>query len=187
MKHLTYIIIVAFIVLGCENQKNQSIQNNSVVDTGIDEPVNNLCKSHLTDVTSNIILPEFIVTDKDFAEYVLDTLIEQYNKCEYKEEGYHFVISIGDVTIENYSNAKNLYINRSFYKDFISDGYGFFYHKGYLFILRVQQINDVFRATNKTKAFLYKEEPVVTFDPPRWLYYYWNKEFYFIHGSPCGG
>jgi hypothetical protein len=135
---------------------------------------------------SNKTLSEFIIINEDF-EYALDTLIEEFNKCESTKKGYHFIISISDAKIEKHSGVKSLYISESYYKDFVSNGYGFFCYKGYRFILQGQQLKDIFRKTNKTKTFSYKQEPVTTFDPPRWLYYYWNKEFYLADSSPCGG
>jgi hypothetical protein len=145
-----------------------------------------LCPVFSQSNTNNKNLPEFIVTNEDF-EYILDITIEEYNKCENKKKDYHFVISMGEEKKQAHSDVKNLYIRRSYYKDFVSSGYGFFYYNDYLFILQGQQLKDIFSKTNRVKIFRNKQEPISTFDPPRWLYYYWNKEFYFIYSSPCGG
>ena len=133
----------------------------------------------------NKILSEFIIVNEDF-EYVLDISIEGYNKCKTKREGHHFEITIGEFEDKEYSGMKSLSISRSFYKDFISNGYGFFYYKGYLFILYGLQLNNIFKKTDNTQTFSYKQTPICIFDPPRWLYCYWNKEFYVVESFPCG-
>jgi hypothetical protein len=145
--------------------------------------------------TSNKVLSEFIVINEDF-EYILNTLIEEYNKCKNKEKGHHFTITIGEFKDEKYMDIKIFSICESFYKgfvsyydDFISDGYGFFYYKDYLFILYGLQLDNILKKTGKAKTFSYKQVPPCIFDPPRWYYYYWEKEFYVVEGyaSPCGG
>lgn len=153
----------------------------------------NTDKNSLTNDSNNLLLSEFIV-DNEVFEYILDTLTEEYNKCEIVEKGYHFTVFINDAKIKDYSGMKFLSVSRSFYKGFVSRykgsvsmEYGFFYYKDYLFILEGQQLKDIFKKTDRTQKFSYKDEPVVIFDPPRWLYYYWNKDFYFGDSAPCGG
>ena len=119
------------------------------------------------------ILFEFIVVNEDFKN-ILDISIEEFNKCKNTKKDYHFTISINDVEFQEYTDMKSLYISRSYYKD-------------YLFVLRGEQLNDIFKMTSNTKTFSYKQEPIFNFDPSRWLYYYWNKEFYLADSSPCGG
>jgi hypothetical protein len=197
MKHLTYIITVAFILLGCGNRNNKSTVPENFF-------VNDINKNDLESDTNNLLLSKFIIVNEDF-EYILETLIEEYNKCEMIEKGYHFSISIQNANIKESlgirsvsiaidsvdidlpSIAKSLYISRSYYKGFVSRGYGFFYYKDYLFILEGQQIDDLLRKTDKTHKFLYQDEPIVIFDPPRWWFCYWNKDFYLVNSSPCGG
>jgi hypothetical protein len=190
MKHLTCMITIAFILLGCGNRNSRSFINVpkeiTVKDTSSRKNVNHLNQNKIEIDTNNIILSEFIVVSADF-DYLLDSSIVEYNKCEKLEKGYHFTISIGDAKIKERSGMKSLYICRSYYKDFVSRGYGFFYYRDYLFVLEGQQLEDIFWKTNGTKKFLYKQEPVSIFDPPRWLYYFWNKEFYLADSAPCGG
>jgi hypothetical protein len=199
MKHLTYIITIIFILLGCGNRNNKSTINvhKEIYAKDID-------KTDLKSDINNLLLSEFIIINEDF-EYILETSIEEYNKCDRIEKDYHFSISIQNAKIKEssgvksmyiaidsvdskeFAGAKSLYISRSYHKDFVARGYGFFYYKNYLFILEGQQLDDIFKKTNKTETFLYKFEPIVTFDPPRWLYCYWNKFFYWVYSSPCGG
>ena len=139
------------------------------------------------------ILSEFILVNEDF-NCILDTIIEEYNQCKNKKKGHHFTITIGEFSDEEYLGMKSLSICESYYKDFISyyddfvsDGYGFFYYKSHLFILYGLQSNDIFKKTENSQIFPYKREPITIFDPSRWLYYYWNKKFYLADSSPCGG
>jgi hypothetical protein len=151
------------------------------------------CPVFLQNNTDSKILSEFIVVDEDF-EHLLDIIIDEYNQCKNKKKGHHFTITIGEFKDEEYSGIKSLSICESnykdfvsFYDDFVSDGYGFVYHKGHFFILYGLQLNNVFKKTDKIKMFSCKQELISTFDPPRWLYYYLNKEFYLVDSSPCGG
>jgi hypothetical protein len=144
------------------------------------------CSVLLQNNTNEKVLSAFIIINEEF-QHILDVSIEEFNECKDIKKGYHFTISINDAEHQEYSGMKSLYISRSYYKDFISNGYGYFYYKDYLFILQGEQLNDIFKKANKTKTFLYKDEPITIFDPSRWLYYYWNKEFYLADSSPCGG
>jgi len=181
MKLITCMITIAFILLGCVNRNNRSFINVpkeiTIKDTSIRKSVNHLNQNNSEVDTNNIILSEFIVVNGDF-DYILDSSMVEYEKCEKLEKGYHFTILISDAKIKERSGVKNLYICRSYYKDFVSRGYGFFYYRDYLFVLEGQQLAEIFRKTSKTKSFQYKQEPVTIFDPPRWLYYFWNKEFF---------
>lgn len=132
------------------------------------------------------ILLEYNIVNEELCK-ILDETIEEYKKCENTIKGYHFTITVQDVKNSDSFNIKSLYISQSYYKNFISDGYGFLYYKEYLFILQGEQLNDNFKKTGKEKKFLYKEEPILTFDPPRWLYYYYNFFYYLVDSSPCGG
>ena len=118
----------------------------------------------------------------------MDISVEQFNKCKNKKEGYPFEIFIDGAEREGYPGMKSVYISRAFYKDFIPGGYVFFYHEDYLFILQGERLNDVFRKTYyKTKTFSYKEMPITNFEPARWLYFYWDKKFYFSYSDSCAG
>ena len=209
MRHLTYLIFLAsFVLESCGNQNDKSITNiikkESVNNINFKENFNYSHINHIERDTNSIKLSEFIVVNEDF-EYILDTLIEMYNLCEQRKDGRHFSISITDAKITDSLGvkhiylsidsldtkdslcAKKLYISESYYKDFVSRGYGFFYHNDYLFVLEGQLLENLFKEKNKTQLFPYKCEPVNTFDPPRWLYCFLNKEFYLVDSSPCGG
>ena len=183
-------IIVAFILSSCSSRNNkrgvnvlgEDIADSRVISTDIDSLRNNMSNYD----ENNRELSEFVIIDEDF-RHALDSSINTYTKCKNIKKGYHFTISVNDVKNQQHPGMKSLYISESYYKDFISGGYGFVYYKNYLFILRRQQLVEIFKETNNTKSFSYKEEPVTIFDPPRWLYYYWNKEFYLANSSPCGG
>lgn len=134
---------------------------------------------------NEVKLQEFTIINQEFY-FVLDMLISDYSECENKEEGYYFTLSISEADIEKYSDVKIINISKSYYENYISDGYGFLSYKGYKFILQGQCI-DIFNVANKTEEFPLKQEPTVIFDPPRWLIYYLNEQFYLADKSPCGG
>lgn len=142
---------------------------------------NLLSKSTLNKIT----LIEYIVVNDEFNK-ILNALLEEFEQCSNIEKAYHFTITIQE--INDTTNVKSLYISRSYYKDFVSlDGYGFIYYKGYVFVLIGAQLNDCFKKTSNEFLFPYKEEPISTFDPSRWLYFYWNSKFYLAYSSHCGG
>lgn len=190
MKYLTYMMTIALTLLSCGNRNNNSLVNvppKSADDDAIKiKDVNHLSYNNNEIDTNSITLSEFILVNSDF-DYLLDSSITEYNRCEKMESGYHFNIIIGDAKIKERSGVKSLYMCRSYYKDSVSKGYGFFYYKDYLFVLEGKRLEDIFRKTNKSKVFIFKQEPVTTFDSPRWLFYFWNKEFYFADSAPCGG
>ena len=181
MKSLFY-IITAFILSSCSSGNNKRVVN--VI--GEDIADSRVISADIDSLRNNRELSEFVIINEDF-RYVLDSSINTYTKCKNIKKGYHFTISVNDVKNQQHSGMKSLYISESYYKDSVSGGYGFVYYKNYLFILQRQQLTEIFKETNNTKSFFYKEEPVTIFDPPRWLYYYWNKEFYLADSSPCGG
>lgn len=199
MRHLIYVLIITNIFIGCENRSSNNISMNFFKISANDESEN-----ELENDSNTIILSEYIILNKDF-QHILDVLIEEYRRCESIENGYHFTISIQKATIleatekkglkigydtENVNDtniAKSLYISRSYFKGYVSKGYGFFYYKESLFVLIGIQLEDLFRITKKTHSFSFRDEPVLIFDPPRWSFCYWNNSFYFIDKSPCGG
>lgn len=198
MKKLLCTTAITLILLSCGCRTEKSGINHNEHQVCITD--NNRFKVD----TNNIVLTELIVINEDF-NYILDTILEEYIECENSDNAYHFSISIQNTIVkdslgvksmylaidsmknEKSSNAKSIYISRSYYKGFVSKGYGFFYYREKLFVINGQLIEEVFRKTNRKTSFSYKYEPIVIFDPPRWLFCYLKNKFYCIYSSPCGG
>jgi hypothetical protein len=199
MRHIKYINYIVFIFISCISCNKNT--KSDVKEISNDKITN---KNNLEIDSNKITLSSFIITNETFKN-ILDITLEEYNNCDNVEKGYYFYISIhyaivkdsagtkcisvvnDSIDTKGYAVAKSIYISRSYYKEFVSRGYGFFYYKGYLFILVGEQLIDIFKKTNNVKKFLFKDEPIEIFDPPRWWYCFWNEKFYFAHGSPSGG
>lgn len=199
LRHSLFILFGVLNLFGCRNPNNES-HVNSFKENSINDSHN----IALVNDSNSIILAEFEIANEDF-ESILLTSLNEYIECKRTDFGYHFSISIRNAKIQDSLGVKSifiavdsidskesfgamsLYISRSFHKEFVSRGYGYYYYKDYLFILEGLYLDDVFKKTGRKRSFMYRQEPIVIFDPPRWFYAYWNKVFYFINSSPCGG
>lgn len=199
MKYLIYILFISKVIVSCENPYGKKISNNF-----LESSANVESKNEFENDTNTIMLSECIILNETI-KYLLNVLLDEYHECKNVENGYHFTISIKNATIhespeekglqisfdtENATEttlAKSLYVSRSYYKGHVSNGYGFFYYRDYLFVLQGILLEDFFTITNNKRSFPYRHEPAVFFDPPRWGFCYWNNSFYIVNKSPCGG
>jgi hypothetical protein len=145
------------------------------------QPNDKNVKTYKKDINEVNILDSNLIT-------ILDTIIQKHKKCNNYNNSYHWTISIKKIDNDTDRLIKSLYIRRLFYKELPIDGYGYFYHKGILFIIRGLHLPDVFRCKDKTETFnVYQAPPLMPFDPPRWLYLYIDNEFVSYERAPCGG
>lgn len=189
------IIIIAFTSCGKQNKVNESsnISRNS-----------SYCNIEFLPDSNHIQLCEYQIINEDFI-YIIEKLIDDHSKCEQFDLGYHFSISMQktilkdslgvksiQLEVDQYTNADSLnaisfYISRSYFKDYVSGGFGYFYFNNILFVIDGIDVVEVFKAKNTKQIFKYKNQPITIFDPPRWLYCLWNNNFYSSYSSPCGG
>lgn len=199
MKHLIYFLFIANVFAGCENRFSKNNSNDFPEISANDER-----EEKFENDSNTIILSECIILNETFKK-LLDVLLDEYHECENIKNGYHFAISIKNATIHELSDkkelhisfdtdnsnettlAKSIYVSRSYYKEYVSDGYGYFYYKDYLFVLQGIHLEDLFTITNNKRSFSYRHEPTMIFDPPRWGFCYWNNRFYIFNKVPCGG
>jgi len=195
MIKLIFIFLVTFFSCGKQKFNHEA---NIVESTVFDS-----CTNFISDL-HHIQLSEYQIVNEDFL-YIIEKLIDDYSKCEQFDLGYHFSVSMQktilkdslgirsiQLEVDQYTNADSLnaisfYISRSYFKGYVSGGFGYFYFNNILFVLDGIDVVEVFKAKNTKQIFKYKNQPVTIFDPPRWLYCLWNNNFYFSYSSPCGG
>lgn len=199
-KYILFLLLISISLFSCDDLKKN--KKKSTPNLECSEKIS-YCESIVSD-TNIITLDGYSIFNESF-KLILKQSMDEYENCENREKGYHFsiqirnaklkvspkgnklLIEIGSEVYTDSIGAKSLYISRSYYKGFVSRGYGYFYLDTNLFILEGLQEGAIFRKTNKVQTFIYKKEPIVVFDPPRWLFCYWKNKFYFSYKSPCGG
>ena len=203
--------MVFALFLSCKERSVENVQNELPVMsaknekenlTGKDIYIAKIDTNSVANKTGIIVASEYIISNESFKQ-LLDLVLDEYHACKNAEKGYYFRIDIGDATIHDSPDgkyvsfdtigateamsAKSLYIARSFEKDYVLGCYGYCYYKDNLFILDGTKLEEVFTVTDKKHSFTYKYRPPMFDDPPRWTVCYWNKVFYIVNKSPCGG
>lgn len=190
-----FIIIVAFTSCSKQNQVNDS----SIISLN-----SNSCDNVFLPDSNHIQLFEYQIINDDFL-YIIERVIDDYSKCEQFDLGHYLLISMQKTILKDSNGIKSIqleveqntptdslnaiafYISRSYFKDFVSGGFGYFYFNNNLFILDGIEVVEIFKAKCTNQIFKFKTQPITIFDPPRWLYCLWNNNFYFSYSSPCGG
>ena len=164
-----FIVLTIFLFLYANLIHAQRISNNEGVKTIEKEII------ELTILDTNLLA-------------IIDEFVNVHKKCVDFNVNHPWLLNIKKA--ENDANIQVMSFNfsRSYFEDATLEGWGYFYYKTILFVVRGEYAPMIFSVKMRTiKLKMFINVPIMIFDPPRMLYYYMDKKFYKYYSVPCGG
>jgi len=163
------VFIPVILTLYANNLHAQRISNNEGVKTFLKEI------KELTILDTNLLA-------------IIDEFLTDHVKCVDFNVNHPWLLNIKEADNDANKRVYSFYFSRSYFEDASLEGWGYFYYKGVLFVVRGEFTPLVLKGNTRTKKVkMFKNEPVMIFDPPRVLYFYMDNKFYKYYSVPCGG